>query len=137
MVSIPMADIWQDDAWREQQRRLLEAQFGPHEVESLAQNAVLPLQQETADGSEDPLMWVQAKELRELQVGSSHLPRWDLHQMHQMHGQELQARGPLTLHAALMAGSKETHWKLLLLCAERRALGGNGGAPLMHRCSLC
>ena len=73
MVSIPMADIWQDDAWREQQRRLLEAQFGPHEVESLAQNAVLPLQQEAADGSEDPLMWVQAKELRELQVGTSHL----------------------------------------------------------------
>ena len=73
MVSIPMADIWQDDAWREQQRRLLEAQFGPHEVESLAQNAVLPLQQEAADCSEDPLMWVQAKELRELQVGTSHL----------------------------------------------------------------
>ena len=69
MVSIPMADIWQGDAWREQQRRLLEAQFGPHEVESLAQNAVLPLQQEAVDGSEDPLMWVQAKELRELQVG--------------------------------------------------------------------
>ena len=74
VVSIPMADIWQDDAWREQQRRLLEAQFGPHEVESLAQNAVLPLQQEAADGNEDPLMWVQAKELRELQVGGSHLP---------------------------------------------------------------
>ena len=68
-----MADIWQDDAWREQQRRLLDAQFGPHEVESLAQNAVLPLQQEAVDGSEDPLMWVQAKELRELQVGGSQL----------------------------------------------------------------
>ena len=74
VVSIPMADIWQDDAWREQQRRLLEAQFGPNEVESLAQNAVLPLQQEAAEGSEDPLMWVQAKELRELQVGNLQLP---------------------------------------------------------------
>eukprot|EP00891_Asterochloris_glomerata_P007978 jgi/Astpho2/7978/Aster-x0337 len=78
VVSIPMADIWQGDAWREQQRRLLEAQFGPHEVESLAQNAVLPLQQEAVDGSEDPLMWVQAKELRELQImrGQSSYTSW-------------------------------------------------------------
>lgn len=28
VLCIPTADIWQDSAWREQQRRLLNAQFG-------------------------------------------------------------------------------------------------------------
>lgn len=37
--SIPTADIWQDQAWQEQQYRLLTAQFGPREVEALAINA--------------------------------------------------------------------------------------------------
>ena len=32
VVSVPMADVWQDDAWRDQQLRLLTAQFGPKEV---------------------------------------------------------------------------------------------------------
>jgi hypothetical protein len=39
--SLPIADIWQDRAWQEQQRRLLTAQFGPREVEGLAVNAVV------------------------------------------------------------------------------------------------
>ncbi len=39
--SLPTADIWQDRAWQEQQRRLLNAQFGPREVEGLAVNAVV------------------------------------------------------------------------------------------------
>lgn len=39
--SLPTADIWQDRAWQEQQRRLLTAQFGPREVEGLAVNAVV------------------------------------------------------------------------------------------------
>jgi len=34
IVSVPMADVWQDDAWRDQQLRLLTAQFGPKEVGS-------------------------------------------------------------------------------------------------------
>ena len=56
-VSIPLADVWQDGAWREQQRRLLMAQFGPREVESLAMNAVLPLS--AKQGQEQPLRWMQ------------------------------------------------------------------------------
>lgn len=53
----------QDVAWREQQRRLLTAQFGPREVESLAMNAVLPL--DTEDGfTGTPLRWVQERELK-------------------------------------------------------------------------
>ena len=68
VVSIPTADIWQDEAWREQQRRLLTAQFGPKEVESLATNAVLPIQESFVDSDADPLQWIQEKELRELEV---------------------------------------------------------------------
>ena len=67
VVSIPMADVWQDDAWREQQRRLLTAQFGPKEVESLSMNAVLPIDVD-ARRSAAPLEWMQTKELYELQV---------------------------------------------------------------------
>lgn len=74
VVSIPTADIWQDEAWREQQRRLLTAQFGPKEVESLATNAVLPIQESVVDADADPLQWIQEKELRELEVWSSPLP---------------------------------------------------------------
>ena len=68
VVSIPTADIWQDEAWREQQRRLLTAQFGPKEVESLATNAVLPVQESIMEADADPLQWIQEKELRELEV---------------------------------------------------------------------
>ncbi len=53
----------QDVAWREQQRRLLTAQFGPREVESLAMNAVLPLQSEEGFTG-TPLRWVQERELK-------------------------------------------------------------------------
>lgn len=53
----------QDAAWREQQRRLLTAQFGPREVESLAMNAVLPL--DTEEGfAGTPLLWVQEREMK-------------------------------------------------------------------------
>jgi hypothetical protein len=59
----------QDAAWREQQRRLLSAQFGPREVESLAMNAVLPLEAEREPGfAGAPLRWVQERELKELAV---------------------------------------------------------------------
>ncbi|KAL0018632.1 hypothetical protein WJX77_009530 [Trebouxia sp. C0004] len=72
VVSIPTADIWQDEAWRQQQRRLLTAQFGPKEVESLATNAVLPMQESFVDSDADPLQWIQEKELRELEVMRGH-----------------------------------------------------------------
>ena len=68
VVSIPTADIWQDEVWREQQRRLLTAQFGPKEVESLVTNAVLSIQDSLVEADVDPLAWVQQKELRELEV---------------------------------------------------------------------
>lgn len=68
VVSIPTADIWQDEVWREQQRRLLTAQFGPKEVESLVTNTVLTLQAGLVEADVDPLHWVQEKELRELEV---------------------------------------------------------------------
>ena len=71
VVSIPTADIWQDEAWREQQRRLLTAQFGPKEVESLATNAVLPIQETPVEADADPLQWIQEKELRELEASTS------------------------------------------------------------------
>lgn len=43
ITSIPTADVRQDRPWRQQQRRLLAAQFGPREVESLAVNAIVPV----------------------------------------------------------------------------------------------
>lgn len=67
MVSIPMADVWQDDAWREQQRKLLTAQFGPKEVEVLSMNAVLPITLQSED-QRWQLEWMQCKELHELQA---------------------------------------------------------------------
>ena len=81
VVSIPTADIWQDEAWREQQRRLLTAQFGPKEVESLATNAVLPIQESFVDADADPLQWIQEKELHELEV----LPLLLVHNLSKLH----------------------------------------------------
>ncbi|KAK9815754.1 hypothetical protein WJX72_009012 [[Myrmecia] bisecta] len=77
VVSIPTPDIWQDAAWREQQHRLLTAQFGPKEVESLAMNSVLPLPG-LAQDSAAPLRWVQEKELQELTAmrGQSSYSSW-------------------------------------------------------------
>ncbi len=69
ILSIPTADIWQDQAWKKQQAKLLSAQFGPKEVESLAMNTVLPIPG-INESQVDPLKWVQEKELRELQVGT-------------------------------------------------------------------
>eukprot|EP00887_Chlorella_sp_A99_P007742 scaffold20.g7742.t1 len=76
MTSIPTADVSQDRPWREQQRRLLSAQFGPREVESLAVNAVVPA--EGADTETGPLDWVVEKEARDLEVlhGQSDLSSW-------------------------------------------------------------
>ena len=50
ITSIPAADVHQDRPWRQQQRRLLAAQFGPREVESLAVNAVVPVPGEEEEG---------------------------------------------------------------------------------------
>jgi hypothetical protein len=50
ITSIPTADVRQDRAWRAQQRRLLAAQFGPREVESLAVNAIVPTPGEQGEG---------------------------------------------------------------------------------------
>jgi hypothetical protein len=61
-------DPVQGEAWKNQQRRLLTAQFGPREVESLAMNAVLPMDEEELQGS-SPVRWIQERELREVQVG--------------------------------------------------------------------
>ena len=54
----------QDAAWREQQRRLLSAHFGPREVESLAMNAVLPLDRDDGSVAGAPLLWVQQREMK-------------------------------------------------------------------------
>lgn len=54
----------QDAAWREQQRRLLSAHFGPREVESLAMNSVLPLDREEGSVAGSPLLWVQQREMK-------------------------------------------------------------------------
>jgi len=57
--------LLQDAAWREQQRRLLTAQFGPREVESLAMNSVLPLDDEAGFAAMLPLLWLQQREMQE------------------------------------------------------------------------
>ena len=54
----------QDAAWREQQRRLLSAHFGPREVESLAMNSVLPLDRDDKSVAGAPLLWVQQREMK-------------------------------------------------------------------------
>ncbi len=56
--------LLQDAAWREQQRRLLSAHFGPREVESLAMNAVLPLDRDEGCVAGAPLLWVQQREMK-------------------------------------------------------------------------
>ena len=67
VVSVPMADVWQDASWRENQRKLLTAQFGPKEVETLSMNDTI-LDTSTVSGRSTPLEWMQSKELRELQA---------------------------------------------------------------------
>lgn len=71
VVSVPTADIWQDAQWRENQRKLLTAQFGPKEVETLSMNESLIIDSNTPSGRSTPLEWMQSKELRELQVSRS------------------------------------------------------------------
>ena len=61
--------LLQDEAWRQQQKRLLTAQFRPREVESLAMNAVLPIAAQDVQPNA-PLFWVQERELHELKVHS-------------------------------------------------------------------
>ncbi len=65
-VALPLADVAQDAAWREQQRKLLTAQFGPREVAALgaanpATLAAGPAEAGAAAGG--PLAWVQARPL--------------------------------------------------------------------------
>jgi hypothetical protein len=74
--SLPVADVHQDPAWRDQQQRLLNARFGPREVSFLAVNAVVP-----APGSEvsvGALDWVVEKEAKDLEAlhGQSDLSSW-------------------------------------------------------------
>jgi len=101
VTSLPTADIWQDKTWQGQQRRLLTAQFGPREVESLAINAVIVppapagggvassvLAGSTASGVDGynsngvdrlpALSWVLEKEARDLEAlhGQSDLSSW-------------------------------------------------------------
>lgn len=69
----------QEPAWRKQQRRLLAAQFGPREVESLAVNAIVPvLGEEGGPDEAQPLEWVFEKETRNLDIlhGQSDLSSW-------------------------------------------------------------
>ena len=66
----------QDAAWREQQRRLLSAHFGPREVESLAMNAVLPLDRDEGCVAGAPLLWVQQREMKVQRISSPMPTRW-------------------------------------------------------------
>lgn len=97
LSSLPTGDIWQDKGWQEQQRRLLTAQFGPREVESLAINAVVVPQAPPAPSGITPgmgglapqgssvqpingnaLLWVLEKEAKDLEAlhGQSDLSSW-------------------------------------------------------------
>ncbi|KDD71744.1 hypothetical protein H632_c4475p0, partial [Helicosporidium sp. ATCC 50920] len=76
-ASLPLADAWQDERWRLQQRRLLAAQFGPREVEALVSSAGL----EDGEGDDEPpdaLDWVVAKETLDLEAlhGQSDFSSW-------------------------------------------------------------
>ena len=62
--------LLQDAAWREQQRRLLSAHFGPREVESLAMNAVLPLDRDEGCVAGAPLLWVQQREMKVCRISA-------------------------------------------------------------------
>ena len=77
----PVPDITsthaQDMAWREQQRRLLSAHFGPREVESLAMNAVLTLDSEEGSVAGAPLLWVQQREMK-VRTGATRSDIWVL-----------------------------------------------------------
>ena len=59
ITSIPTADVRQDRPWRQQQRRLLAAQFGPREVESLAVNAIVPVAGEEENDEGESEQWGQ------------------------------------------------------------------------------
>lgn len=67
-----ISPLLQDAAWREQQRRLLSAHFGPREVESLAMNAVLPLDQDEGCVAGAPLLWVQQREMKVRKAAPGH-----------------------------------------------------------------
>ena len=86
--SLPTADVWQDQAWQDQQYRLLSAQFGPREVEALAINANTAPKRLKSSSNEDAnsgtrynelaLFWVKEKETKDIQAlhGQSHLSSW-------------------------------------------------------------
>jgi len=87
LSSLPMADIWQDQAWKDQQHRLLTAQFGPKEVEALAINA--QVEQKYVQGSSEDnfradglysgaISWVSEKEEQDMKAlhGQSDLSSW-------------------------------------------------------------
>lgn len=90
--SLPTMDVWQDRAWQEQQRRLLTAQFGPREVESLAINAAIVPSSSSLGGGGSAiglsgvapspalaaLSWVLDKEAKDLEAlhGQSDLSSW-------------------------------------------------------------
>lgn len=88
LSSVPIADVWQDEAWRDQQYRLLTAQFGPREVEALAINTP-PTSQNKPRGSSENLLsisyddnkalfWVREKEGQDMMAmqGQSDLSSW-------------------------------------------------------------
>lgn len=88
LSSVPIADIWQDEAWRDQQYRLLTAQFGPREVEALAINAPTTWQSKPrgssdnllapSSGDNKALFWVREKEDHDMTAmqGQSDLSSW-------------------------------------------------------------
>ena len=85
LSSLPIADVWQDEAWQDQQYRLLTAQFGPREVEAMAVNANVSKHKfesnendEATGNKEQALYWIIEKENQDLSAlqGQSQLSSW-------------------------------------------------------------
>lgn len=86
LSSLPISDVWQDEAWQDQQYRLLTAQFGPREVEAIAVNANISHNKyDNSEGIESAgckemaaLYWIIDKENQDLSAlqGQSKLSSW-------------------------------------------------------------
>lgn len=86
LSSLPISDVWQDEAWQDQQYRLLTAQFGPKEVEALAVNAQMSKSKYENNEKIDidrrkdqmALYWILDKENQDMAAlqGQSNLSSW-------------------------------------------------------------
>lgn len=101
-MSLPLADMAQDEVWEERQQRLLGANVGPHELQALALN-LAPVSRRAMP----PLHWVHARELHELQVlkDQSNLSNWYF--IEEASVSDININCTITLTSKVLAGGRQ------------------------------